>query len=112
MKKIIIIMLLCIVTSGCAKTKKLDLEKILEKNNYIIVDVRTSEEYYQARLKDSINIPYDQINDKIDLDKDKTILVYCQSGNRSKIAYEKLEDLGYKVYDLGAFGEIDLPHEK
>jgi len=35
--------------------------------------------------------------------KDSVIIVYCQSGNRSKQAVIKLNDLGYdEVYDLGS----------
>ena len=51
----------------------------------------------------------DEIDDKIS--KNKVIFVYCKSGNRSKIAFNTLKNLGYEVYDLGAFTEIDLPKE-
>ena len=112
MKKIIMILFICLTTIGCTQVEKVDLNKIIETNNYIIVDVRTKEEYEEAHLVDAINIPYDQIDANVDLDKEKTILVYCRSGNRSSIAYDILEDLGYKVYDMGAFSEIDLPKEK
>ena len=47
----------------------------------------------------------------MELDKSKTILVYCQSGNRSGMSYNILISLGYEVYDLGAFESIDLPKE-
>lgn len=62
-------------------------------------------------LADAINIPYDEIDNNIDLDKDKLILVYCMSDTRSSIAYTKLTELGYEVYDLGAYDKIDLPKE-
>jgi len=112
MKKILLILVLCLTLCGCStETKELDLETVMKENNYIIVDVRTKEEYDEAHLVEAINIPYDEINETTDLDKEKTILVYCRSGNRSSIAYDTLEDLGYTVYDLGAFSEIDLPKE-
>ena len=111
MKKILITLCLSILTIGCTKVEEVDLDKIIESNNYTIVDVRTPEEYSEGHLVDAINIPYDQIDENIDLDKNKTILVYCRSGNRSGIAYDILEDLGFKVYDMGAFAEIDLPKE-
>ena len=41
-------------------------------------------------------------------DKDTILFVYCKSGNRSKIAAEKLLELGYTVYDLGAYEDINL----
>lgn len=111
MKKIIITLILCFTLCGGTKVEKVDLEKLLKENEYVIVDVRTKEEYDEAHLVDAINIPYNEIDEKVELDKEKTILVYCRSGNRSSIAYNLLEDLGFKVYDLGAFSEIDLPKE-
>lgn len=112
MKKIFLLIIITLFLSGCTKSsKQTKLEEIIKENNYIIVDVRTEEEYEEAHLVDALNIPYDIIDETIDLDKEKTILVYCRSGNRSKIAFDILTDLGYTVYDLGSFNEIDMPKE-
>ena len=113
MKKlsIIICIIVLLLITGCHNNKKTELEEILEHNNYIIVDVRTNEEYLEGHIKESINIPYDIINEATNLDKNKTIMVYCRSGKRSAIAYNKLKELGYNVYDLGAFNEINLEKE-
>ena len=114
MKKILllVIVFISIFAVGCgSKKEESDLDKLLAEKEYIIVDVRTKEEYDISHVKDAINIPYDVIDETIDLDKDKNIFVYCKSGNRSKIAYNKLTSLGYTVYDLGAFESIDLPKE-
>ena len=108
MKKVLIILCLSFMLCACSNEfNDFDVKKIMSENEYIIVDVRTSEEYKESHLKDAINIPYDQLNNT--LDKDKIIFVYCRSGTRSKIAYDTLIKLGYNVYDLGAFEEIDLP---
>ena len=48
-------------------------------------------------MKGAINIPYDEIDENVELSKEKTILVYCRSGKRSSIAYEQLTSLGYEV---------------
>lgn len=106
MKKILILLIL--ILCGC-NSNKLDLNKIMEENQYIIIDVRTKDEYLESHVIDSINIPYDEIDETID--KSKVILVYCKSGKRSEIAYNKLKTLGYEVYDLGSFDTIDLPKE-
>lgn len=106
MKKILILLIL--ILCGC-NSNKLDLNKIMEENQYIIIDVRTKDEYLESHVIDSINIPYDEIDETID--KSKVILVYCKSGKRSEIAYNKLKTLGYEVHDLGAFDTIDLPKE-
>lgn len=115
--KIVIILFVSLMLFGCGIKKETktnpntELKEIILENNYIIVDVRTKEEYDKGHLKDAINIPYDEINKNTGLDKDKTILVYCKSGNRSGMAKESLIELGYEVYDLGAFDNITLPKE-
>ncbi len=117
MKKLLII--ICLFISGCTNHKKTEmniskddiLEKLLSENNYVIVDVRTKEEYDQGHVVDALNIPYDQIDENVALDKNKTIIVYCRSGNRSGIAFQTLTDLGYEVFDLGAYDSIKLDKE-
>ena len=88
------------------------IKNIQEKNNYVILDVRTKEEYNEKHIVDSILIPYDEISDKtVNIDKDKTILVYCRSGKRATTAVEKLKRLGYTAYNMGGIANIDLPKE-
>ena len=69
-----------------------------------IIDVRSSQEYNEGHIAGAINIPYYEINrniDKIINDKNKEIVLYCESGSRSKQAYKKLIKLNYKnVYNL------------
>ena len=84
-----------------------------EETNYIILDVRTPEEYAQSHIPNAINIPNEVIGtDEISElpDKDQLIMVYCRSGNRSKQASEKLVALGYT--NIVEFGGInDWPGE-
>ena len=110
MKKILIVFL-CILLCGCSNERESDIEKIMKEKEYVIIDVRTKEEYDESHVVNSINIPYDEIDSKIDIDKDKIIFVYCKSGRRSSIAYDTLKSLGYTVYDLGAYDKIDLEKE-
>ena len=110
MKKILIALIICLSLCGCStKKESFDLKKIMAENEYTIIDVRTKEEYNQGHLKDALNIPYDQLDNSFE--KDKVIFVYCRSGARSKVAYDTLKNMGYTVYDLGAFESIDLPKE-
>ena len=116
MKKILVVILLVLVLCGCSKTNNkedinIDLVTLMENNNYIIVDVRTKEEYDEGHLVGAINIPYDVIDESIDIEKNNIVFVYCRSGNRSSIAYNTLTKLGYEVYDLGGYATIDLPKE-
>ena len=108
MKKILILFLAFILI-GCNNDK--DVYTIMKENEHIIIDVRTKEEYLSSHIVGAINIPYDEIDESINLDKDKIIFVYCQSGRRSQIAFNNLKELGYTVYDLGAFEDIKLTKE-
>lgn len=107
MKKVLMI-LLCILLCGCSNEKENSIEKIMRENEYVIIDVRTKDEYEESHVVDSINIPYDKIDNEINIDKDTIIFVYCKSGRRSSIAHDTLENLGYTVYDLGAYEKLDL----
>lgn len=116
MKKVFVIAILVFSIIGCSSyphilTTKEEMKTLMNNNEYIILDVRTKEEYSEGHIIDAINIPYDNLNKDTSLDKDKIIFVYCRSGNRSKIAFDTLTKLGYKVYDLGSFSKIELPKE-
>lgn len=91
---------------------KESLKNIQDEDNYVILDVRTKEEYTEKHIVGSILIPYDEITAKtVNVDKDKTILVYCRSGKRATSAVEKLKELGYTAYNMGGIANIDLPKE-
>ena len=79
-----------------------------EETDYIILDVRTQEEYETAHIPGAVCIPNETIGteDIPELpDKEQLILVYCRSGNRSKQASEKLAKQGYT--NLVEFGGIN-----
>ena len=79
-----------------------------EETDYIILDVRTQEEYETAHIPGAICIPNETIGteDIPELpDKEQLILVYCRSGNRSKQASEKLAKHGYT--NIVEFGGIN-----
>ena len=90
-----------------------DAKEIMDKeNNYIILDVRTLEEYNSGHIPNAILIPNEEIKQKassILKDKNQLILVYCRSGRRSKQAASTLATLGYKnIKEFG--GIIDWPY--
>ncbi|MDR2904781.1 MAG: rhodanese-like domain-containing protein [Helicobacteraceae bacterium] len=92
-----------------ATYQKISAEKAYQimqtSNDYILLDVRSAEEFKTKRIKGAILIPQYELKEraKAELrDKNKMILVYCRSGGRSRAAAEILADLGYKnVYDFG-----------
>ena len=84
-----------------------------EERDYILLDVRTPEEFREKHIPGAINIANESIGtgEIPELpDKQQLILVYCRSGNRSKQASEKLAALGYT--NIVEFGGInDWPGE-
>ena len=76
-----------------------------ESEGYILLDVRTKEEYESGYIPGAINIPLSDINENVVSslpDKSRMILVYCRSGNRSRQASDKLSRLGYtNIIEIG-----------
>lgn len=95
------------ITPQEAKTI-MDTEK-----DYVILDVRTAEEFAEGHIEDAVLLDYEDVKSKAHVvlpDKAALILVYCRSGRRSKIASEELVKLGYtNVKEFG--GIIDWPYE-
>ena len=83
------------------------------ESDYMILDVRTEEEYNESHIPNAILILDYEITAKAErmlADKDQLILVYCRSGRRSKNASQALAGLGYtNVKEFG--GIIDWPYE-
>ena len=79
---------------------------------YILLDVRTQEEYDNGHIEGAILIPVDVLQSRAadELpDVNARIIIYCRSGNRSATAARMLADLGYtQVYDMG--GIMDWPY--
>lgn len=123
MKKIIPILLLAIFLVGCAGNagglgyRQIGMEEAVsimeDESGYIILDVRTPEEFGEKHIPGAVNIPNEAIGTEEIFqlpDKEQLILVYCRSGNRSKQASGKLVALGYT--NIVEFGGInDWPGE-
>ena len=124
MKKFITLLLSVLFLAGCAlpagqevSYRQINMDEAItlmeEESVYIILDVRTPEEFADKHIPGAINIPNETISTEEipELpDKDQLILVYCRSGNRSKQASEKLAALGYT--NIVEFGGInDWPGE-
>lgn len=86
---------------SCEETKKLISEK-----NAQFVDVRTPEEFQMSQLPHAINIPLQDI-DRLaasQIDKDRPVIVFCRSGQRSQMALQILSSLGYTdVHNMGPY---------
>ena len=126
MKKLIFLLLAVMMLTACGQDKENnqgavymnitaeEAKQIMDsEEGYIILDVRTQEEYDEGHIPGAIVISHKEIAEKAEdvlTDKDQLILVYCRSGRRSKIAAEALVELGYtNIKEFG--GIIDWPYE-
>ena len=76
-----------------------EFKKKIGTENYILVDVRTSEEYADGHLEGALNIDYFSTtfsDDISELGLETPILVYCRSGNRSGKSMKIMYDMGFK----------------
>ena len=124
MKKFIPIVLTALLLCGCgAKEAKetaymnitaAEAKKLMDTHqDYVILDVRTQEEFDEKHIPGAVLIPDYEITQKAETvlqNKEQLILVYCRSGRRSKLAAQELEKLGYtNIKEFG--GIIDWPYE-
>lgn len=75
------------------------IEAIQKKKTFVLLDVRTPEEYLRGHIEESINIPVGEISQRVEEelpDKNKVIYVYCLSGSRSASAVLQMQKMGYE----------------
>ncbi len=89
-----------------------DTEKLQKDENIILLDTRTPMEYSRGHVDGFINIPVDELRERIgELDKNKSVYVICQSGLRSYIATRILVGNGYDAYNFaGGYRFYDAVH--
>ena len=122
MKRLILLLLAVMLLTACGQNKGAvyvnitaeEAKEIMDTEvGYIILDVRTQEEYDEGHIPGAIVISHDEIKERAEgmlPDKDQLLLVYCRSGRRSKLAAEALVELGYtNIKEFG--GIIDWPYE-
>lgn len=92
------------VTSVSAQEAKLLIEKRQSDTDFVILDIRTPFEYQQGHISGALLVDYRNPQFKAllgRLDRTKTYLVYCRSGNRSGSALGIFSNLGFeKIYHL------------
>ena len=121
------LLLACLILFSCAKKEEerentyisISQDEAIrlmeEEKDCIILDVRRPDEFAEGHIPGAINIPNETIFEEAESilnDKDRLILVYCRSGNRSKQASRKLADMGYtQIKEFGGIidwkGEIE-----
>ncbi|MBE9915294.1 FAD-dependent oxidoreductase [Paenibacillus donghaensis] len=87
--------------NGMSPTITLEDIKERNKENTILLDVRTRQEFEQGHIPDAVNIPLDELRDRLDqLDSSKKLLVYCQVGLRGYTAVRILRQKGFNAVNL------------
>lgn len=137
MKRIALILvaficLSCLCACSEAQPTQYDIKTItseqakamIDTGEYIVLDVRTQQEYDEGHIPDCVHVPIDKTDvepfkaevQKYITDKDAKIIVYCKSGFRSDIAAKAMYTLGYKtLYNMtdGMDGwkyEVQIPN--
>ena len=106
-------------TSASVTASPFLLERV-KNNEWLLLDVRSEEEYREGHIPGAINIPHDDIVSylaSIDDYKDKPVIVYCRSGRRAKLAMKELESRQFNNVrhlegDMLGWNETDLPVKK
>lgn len=111
-KIILLLFALCMAVGVSAKSRSVkfrsldvkEFARYIERDNVLLVDVRTAEEYAAGHLRGvdhhidvrdaNFSKEYQQ------LPKDKRIALYCRGGGRSKQAAGLMAGNGYKVVEL------------
>jgi rhodanese-related sulfurtransferase len=71
------------------------------ENNYLVVDLRSAEDYAKGHIKGAVNIPLAQLPQNLaKLPMDKTLMLYCYTGQTSSLAMAPLKYYGYKVVSI------------
>jgi rhodanese-related sulfurtransferase len=104
------------IKAGADYEKKIETTKVspgelqamiaAEVDDFTVVDVRDPAEYDAGHIPGAVNIPVATFASRSgQLDKKKKIIVYCNSGNRSYLAYRKLQKLSYKKIYQALFAD-------
>ena len=91
--------------------------RISDASAPVIFDVRSQKEFASGHVPSAVNLPYDEIVDRLadrKLDPDDEIVIYCESGRRAAIAEEALRQAGFTgvrhlVGDMRGWRESHLP---
>ncbi len=112
MKQTLLSLLLALTVVSCEETAATGYENLdnktfitrMQEPGIVLLDVRTEDEYVRGHIPNAINMDFYNPNFKTDikkLDKDKSYLIYCAAGGRSKKTSRLLKDNGFnKVYNL------------
>ena len=81
-------------------------------DSFVLIDVRSAEEFASGHLQGAVNIPHDRIVEEIGAvapDKSARIILYCRSGRRADTALNALKAAGYEnVSNYGGLEDAQM----
>ncbi|MGN0159938.1 MAG: rhodanese-like domain-containing protein [Lachnospiraceae bacterium] len=80
------------------------IDKLIMRNDILLIDVRSEEEFSQKHIMGSINLPLDQI-DSMEIPQGKTLVIYCDRGANSLIACSRFMEKG--IHAVSVVGGIN-----
>lgn len=79
---------------GLINSKEMDV--FIENKNALVIDIREQTDYRSGKIKNSINIPMEELEKNYEqIPRNKIIVLYCESGGTSILAAKELFDMGY-----------------
>lgn len=104
---------------GTPEISQQELQQLINSNdvNYVLLDVRSEQEYQDSHIPTAINLSHNLVADNIASlaqHKDKIVIVYCRSGRRAGIAEAILRDNGFTnlrhlTGDMNGWHDAKLP---
>lgn len=122
-----VLLLTCLMLIAGCNTDSIDSDIMADallnhpqKDQVLILDVRTPREFNDGHVPGAINIPHTELSDKLDqviAHKHKPIVVYCQSGRRASVAQSILTKAGFDQVlhlegDMAGWKAAGYPIEK
>jgi rhodanese-related sulfurtransferase len=74
-----------------------EIDSYLFREGYVVIDLREPREFRRLHLKGAVCIPYDQLEERVRLLKNETLVLYCERGGTSLMAAKVLSEKGYRV---------------
>lgn len=108
------------LTAGYQIVGPNDVVRLMNQDEALLLDVREDKEVRQGKIEGAKHIPLGALSKRIDEiagSKDKPVIAYCRSGNRSAVACSTLRRAGFEnVYNLKggimAWSQANLPLKK
>ncbi len=96
-----------------------EFKRLVDKpsEKYVVIDVRNPAEFAYGALPQAINVPLEEVESRLkELSKDKTLVLYCNTGTRAQMAFNVLKKAGFQpkyvqtriTFDKEKDGKFDI----